>query len=83
MASKNKYARGRNEARMRKAIKHYDSQTDGEATAEIEAGLASTTMEVPTALVPAVRQLIAKRKSNRATRKSSRTQARANKSRTA
>ena len=71
MQRQNKYPQGWSEARVRRVIEHYDSQTDEEAAAEIEAGLASTTMEVPTALIPAVRELIAKRKSLRA-RKSAR-----------
>ena len=61
-----KYPRGWNEARVRGVLEHYESQTDEEAAAEIESALESTTMEVPTALVPAVRELIAKRKSARA-----------------
>jgi hypothetical protein len=64
--SAEKYPRGWNEARVRRVLDHYESQTDEEATAEIDAALESTTMEVPTALVPAVRELIAKRKSARA-----------------
>ncbi len=43
-------------------LEYYESQTDEEVAAEIEVGLNSTTMEVPCALVPAVRELIAKRK---------------------
>ena len=54
-----KYPRGWNEARIRRVLKYYESQTDEEAVAEIESGLESTTMEVPTALVPVVRELIA------------------------
>ena len=46
-------------------LEYYESQSDEEAAAEIEAGFESTTMEVPHALVPAVRQLIAKRKAAR------------------
>jgi hypothetical protein len=64
--SAGKYPRGWDEARVRRVLQHYESQTDEEAAAEIEAGLQGTTMEVPTALVPAVRELIAKRKSTRA-----------------
>ena len=60
------YPRGWNEARIRRVLKYYESQTDEEAVAEIESGLESTTMEVPTALVPVVRELIAKRQSTRA-----------------
>ena len=66
MPSRNSYPRGWNEARIRRVIEHYDSQTDDEAAAEIEAGLANTTMEVPAALVPVVRKLVAERKSKRA-----------------
>jgi hypothetical protein len=57
-----KYPRGWDQPRVQRVIDHYESESDEEAAAEIEAGLESTTMEVPRALVPAVRQLIAKRK---------------------
>ena len=63
-----KYPRGWNEARVRRVLEYYESQSDEEAAAEIEAAVESTTMEVPVALVPAVRQLIAKRKLARATK---------------
>ena len=63
-----KYPRGWNEARVRRVLEYYESQSDEEAAAEIETALESTTMEVPVALVPAVRQLIAKRKLARATK---------------
>src|SRR5262245_48385260 len=56
------YPRGWNESRVRRVLDYYDSQSDEEAAAEIAAALESTTMEVPVALVPTVRQLIAKRK---------------------
>ena len=55
------YPRGWNEARVRRVLDYYDAQSDEEAAAEIEAVGESTTMEVPVALVPSVRQLIAKR----------------------
>ena len=61
-----KYPRGWNEARVRRVLEYYESQTDEEAAAEIEAGFKSTTMEVPVGLVPVVRQLIAKRRTARA-----------------
>ncbi len=61
-----KYPRGWNEGRVRRVLEYYESQSDEEAATEIEAALESTTMEVPVALVPAVRQLIAKRKMARA-----------------
>jgi hypothetical protein len=60
-----KYPSGWNEARVQRVLEHYESQTDEEAAAEIEAGLDRTTMEVPRALVPKVRELIAKRKAAR------------------
>ena len=61
-----KYPRGWNQARVRRVLEYYESQSDEEAAAEIEAGFESTTMEAPRALVPAVRVLIAKRKAARA-----------------
>ena len=61
-----KYPCGWNEARIRRVLEYYESQSDEEAAAEIEAGLKSTTMEVPQGLVPVVRQLIAKRRAARA-----------------
>ena len=57
-----KYPRGWNKVRVQRVLEYYESQTDEEVAAEIEVGLNSTTMEVPRALVPAVRELIAKRK---------------------
>jgi hypothetical protein len=62
------YPRGWNETRVRRVLDYYDSQSDEEAAAEIDAVFESTTMEVPVALVPTVRQLIAKRKSRRISR---------------
>ena len=64
--SAEKYPRGWNQARVRRVLEYYESQSDEEAAAEIEAALENTTMEVPVALVPAVQQLIAKRKLARA-----------------
>ena len=61
-----KYPRGWNEARVRRVLEYYESQSDEEAAAAIEAGFQSTTMEVPVGLVPVVRQLIAGRRSGRA-----------------
>ena len=62
------YPRGWNETRVRRVLDYYDAQSDEEAAAEIDAAFASTTMEVPVALVPTVRQLIAKRKSRHTSR---------------
>ncbi len=55
---------GWNEDRVRKVLEHYESQSEEEAVAEDEAafeGLTETVMKVPMELVPAVRELIAKR----------------------
>ena len=55
---------GWSEERVRKLLEHYEAQSDEEAVAEDEAAHESTThtlMEVPTDLVPRVRELIAKR----------------------
>ena len=57
MSSTNTFPRGWNEARIRKVIEYYDVQTKEEEAAEIEAALASTTIEAPEALVPVVREL--------------------------
>ena len=54
---------GWNEKRVQDLLAHYESQSEDEAVAEDEATLtdpSQTVMEVPTELVPAVRELIAK-----------------------
>lgn len=56
---------GWDEERVRRVLDQYEIQTDEEATAEDEAAYEATThtaMEVPVDLVPAVRELLAKRK---------------------
>jgi hypothetical protein len=61
-----KFPPGWNEERVKKVLAHYESQSEDEAVAEDEAAYETpgqTVMEVPTDLVPAVRELIAKRKS--------------------
>jgi hypothetical protein len=60
--SKEKYPPGWNEARVRRVVDFYESQTDEEAAAEIDSVSKRTTMEVPTQLVPAVRRLIGRQK---------------------
>ena len=58
-----KFPPGWNEQRVRKVIAHYEVQTEDEAVAEDEATLqdqTQTVMEIPTELVPVVRELIAK-----------------------
>ena len=63
--SDEKYPPGWDEARVRRVLEYYESQSDDEAVAEDEAAFESTTqttMGVPVELVPVVRELIAKRK---------------------
>jgi hypothetical protein len=51
---------------VRRVLEHYETQSDEEAVAEDEAAYEATThtaMNVPVELVPAVRELIAKRRS--------------------
>ena len=60
-----KYPPGWDDERVRRVMEHYDTQSDEEAVAEDEAAYEATThtaMEVPVDLVPAVRELIAKRR---------------------
>ncbi len=54
---------GWDEDRVRRVLAHYEEQTEEEAVAEDEAAVEEpdqTVMEVPTTLVPAIRELIAK-----------------------
>lgn len=54
------------EDRVRRILEHYERQTDEEALAEDEAAyedVTQTFMEVPVDLVPAVREMLAKRAS--------------------
>jgi hypothetical protein len=58
-----KFPPGWDEQRVRKVIAHYEVQTEVEAVAEDEAILqdqTQTVMEIPTELVPIVRELIAR-----------------------
>ena len=60
-----KYPPGWDEARVTRVLAHYEQQSDEEAVAEDEAAYESTThtaMAVPVDLVPAVRELLAKRR---------------------
>lgn len=62
-----KYPAGWDAARVQRVLAHYEQQTDEEAVAEDEAAYESTThttMEVPVELVPAVRELLAKRRAS-------------------
>ncbi len=63
MKKQSKFPPGWDQARVRRVLEHYETQTDEEAVAEDEASFEATTytaMEVPVDLVPAVRELIAK-----------------------
>jgi len=60
-----KFPPGWDEERVTEVLAHYESQTEEEAVAEDEAAFEAsgqTVMEIPTELVPRVRQLIAKHK---------------------
>jgi len=59
--NESEYPPGWDDARVRKVIEYYDSQTDEEAIADDEAAYtndSTTMMAVPKELVPAVRELI-------------------------
>ena len=63
MMKQSQFPPGWDEARVRRLLEHYESQSDEAAVAEDEAAFEATThtaMEVPVDLVPAVRELIAK-----------------------
>ena len=60
-----RYPPGWDEARVQRALAHYETQTEEEALAEDQAAFESdgpTVMEVPRELVPRVRELIAKQR---------------------
>jgi len=60
-----KFPRGWAEEQACRVLAHYEQQTEEEAVAEDEASFddaTQTVMEVPTELVPAIRELIAKRR---------------------
>ncbi len=61
--SQNRFPPGWDEGRVRRVLAHYEGQTDAEAVAEDETAFedrTGTMMEVPRALVPAIRELLAK-----------------------
>lgn len=65
---RNRYPPGWDARRVRRVIKHYDSQTEKDAAAEDEAFFGKnrrTVMRVPLRLVPKVRQLIARHDQSR------------------
>lgn len=60
-----KFPPGWDENRVQKVLEHYEMQSEEEAVAEDEAAFEApdqTVMEIPTELVPEVRELIAKHK---------------------
>ena len=65
MSKRSKFPEGWDDARVKRVLEHYESQTESQAVAEDEAAAeqkGQTLMEVPSDLVPAVRDLIAKRR---------------------
>jgi hypothetical protein len=65
MSKRTKFPDGWDEARVKRVLEHYESQSEEQATAEDEAASEQrdqTLMEVPNELIPAVRELIAKRR---------------------
>ena len=63
--NQNKFPPGWDADRVNRVLAYYESQSEEEAVAEDEAApetLGQTVMEVPTEVVPAVRELIAKHK---------------------
>ena len=64
--TKQNYPPGWDEQRVKDVLAHYESQTEDEEFAEIEAALESkddTLMSIPKELVPEVRALLARKKS--------------------
>ena len=60
----NRYPRGLNRRKVQALIDYYENQTDAEAIAEAEAAYRRRTtavVEVPVKLLPAIRELIARR----------------------
>lgn len=55
--TQNRFPPGWNEERVRRILTHYEEQTEDEAAFEDRT---QTVMEIPTELVPAVRELIAR-----------------------
>jgi hypothetical protein len=68
----NEFPAGWDEQRVREVVEYYETQTDEEAAGEHETALSSPTatmMEVPSALVPVFRELIARHQQERRARK--------------
>jgi len=61
------FPQGWDEARVRRVLAHYEEQSEEQAVAEDEAAADDQTqavMEIPNDLVPAVRELLAKRRAS-------------------
>lgn len=66
--SESKFPDGWDEQRVQRVLEHYEQQSDAEAVAEDESAweaVTDTTMKVPVELVPAVREMIARRRTGR------------------
>lgn len=62
--AENQYPKGWDEQRVKRVLDQYERQTEDEAVAEDEAAFEErthTVMEIPVDLVPAVRDLLARR----------------------
>jgi len=60
----NRYPKGWDQERVKRVLDHYENQTEDEAVAEDEAAwedASQTFVKVPNELVPAVRELLAKK----------------------
>jgi len=67
MKQKNKFPPGWDSERVRRVLEHYEAQSEEEAVAEDEAIFeqpSQTVVEIPSDLLPAVRELLAKRKAS-------------------
>ncbi|MGA3203983.1 MAG: hypothetical protein ABSF12_15960 [Bryobacteraceae bacterium] len=62
--TESKLPKGWTETKIKRVVAHYEKQTERDAVAEDEAGVTAseTVMSIPRDLVPAVRELIAKRR---------------------
>jgi hypothetical protein len=67
MKQKSKFPPGWDSERVRRVLEHYEAQSEEEAVAEDEAAFeqpSQTVVEIPSDLLPAVRELLAKRKAS-------------------
>ena len=64
MMKQSRFPKGWDEERVKRVLDHYETQTEDEAVAEDEAAwedASQTFVEVPNELVPAVRELLARK----------------------